>query len=289
MILTHTAARQGKLLTFLRRELELSSSLVKRLKWQGSFLVNGQPVHTNHPVNPGDVITVDLAEPLPEFPAEHEPLEILYEDDCLLAVDKPAGLLMHPTFYRVTGTLANRLLGYYAATGQSCAVHPVSRLDRDTFGVTLFAKNAHIHEKMVQAHKAGEIQKTYEALVVGTPEPSTGVWEWPIGRCGGDSLLRQVDPEGQYARTEYASVTGDGRYTLLRLNPITGRTHQLRVHCAHAGHPIAADPQYGGEAARCPGLTHQQLCAVRLSFPHPVTGTTVVITSKQRCPRPEEV
>ena len=289
MILTHTAARQGKLLTFLRRELELSSSLVKRLKWQSGFLVNGQPAHTDHPVNPGDVITVDLAEPLPEFPAEHGPLEILYEDDCLLAVDKPAGLLMHPTFYRTTGTLANRLLGYYAKTGQACAVHPVSRLDRDTFGVTLFAKNAHIHEKMVQAHKAGKIQKTYEALVVGVPQPSSGIWEWPIARCGGDSLLRQVAADGQFARTEYTLRKTNGKWSLLELKPITGRTHQLRVHCAYAGHPIAADPQYGGEAAQCPGLSHQQLCAVRLEFVHPVSGQPVVLASRQRCPDPADL
>jgi len=283
MKLIHTATRNGKLLTFLRREMEISSSLVKRLKWHNGFLVNGMPVHTDHLVKVGDVIVADLAEEQPDFPAETDPIDILYEDDCLLAVDKPPGLLMHPTFYRMTGTLANRLLGYYAATGQSCAVHPVSRLDRDTFGVTLFAKNAHIHGKMVQAHKDGAVQKTYEALVVGAPLCDQGTWEWPIGRCGGESLLREVSPDGQYAKTNYRVLHRCGSYSLLQLEPVTGRTHQLRVHCAYAGCPIVADPQYGGETAQYPGLHHQQLCASMLELMHPVTGAQICIRSRQQC------
>lgn len=281
MVLEHTAQRSGKLLTFLRRELGLSSSLVKRLKWQDAFWVNGRPVHTDHAVHAGDVITADLSEELPDFPPEDGDLEILYEDDALLAVDKPPGLLMHPTFYRTTGTLANRLLGYYQKTGQCCAVHPVSRLDRDTFGVTLFAKNAHIHAAMVRAHKDGAIEKLYHALVLGTPEPEEGVWQWPIARVEGGSLLRQVREDGQPAETRYNVLVRQGETCLLQLQAVTGRTHQLRVHCAYAGCPILGDPQYGGEAAQRPGLTHQQLLAARLTFCHPVTGETIVLRSRQ--------
>ena len=281
MVLEHTAQRSGKLLTFLRRELGLSSSLVKRLKWQDAFGVNGRPVHTDHAVHAGDIITADLSEELPDFPPEDGELEILYEDDALLAVDKPPGLLMHPTFYRTTGTLANRLLGYYQKTGQSCAVHPVSRLDRDTFGVTLFAKNAHIHAAMVQAHKDGAMEKIYHALVFGAPEADEGVWQWPIGRVEGGSLLRQVRKDGQPAETRYKVLSRQEKTCLLRLQAVTGRTHQLRVHCAYAGCPILGDPQYGGETARWPGLTHQQLLAAQLTFRHPVTGKTIVLQSRQ--------
>ena len=184
MLLSHTASREGKLLTFLRRELELSSSLVKRLKWQNAFLVDGTPAHTDHKVLPGQTITVLLDEAEPEFPPEDGSLDILYEDDALLAVDKPAGLLMHPSFYRDTGTLANRLLGYYQRTGQPCAVHPVSRLDRDTFGVVLLAKNAHIHAKMMEQLQCGQVQKTYEALIWSGPAADSGVWRFPIARKG---------------------------------------------------------------------------------------------------------
>lgn len=285
MTLTHTAVRAGTLLTFLRRELGLSSSLVKRLKWQDALLVNGTSVHTDHPVAPGDVITVILREDAPEFPPEDGPLDILYEDQALLAVDKPAGLLMHPSFYRNEGTLANRLLGYYQRTGQPCAVHPVSRLDRDTFGVVLLAKNAHIHAQMMAAHQAGQMRKTYEALVWSGPAEETGVWAFPIARRGGGSLLREVRPGGQPAETRFQVLARHKDFAHLRLEPVTGRTHQLRVHCAHAGCPILGDPQYGTvesqSFSQSLGLPHQQLCAVSLQFIHPMTGAPVEVRSRQ--------
>lgn len=279
MELRHRAEREGKLLSFLRRELELSSSLVKRLKWQGAFWVNGETVRTDHPVKAGDEILVRLEEAAPEFPPEDGELVILYEDDALIAVDKPAGLVMHPTFYRLEGTLANRLSGYYQKTGQSCAVHPVSRLDRDTFGVTLFAKNAHIHGRMMAQMKEGLVEKTYLALTVGAPAEEEGQWDWSIGRREEESLLRQVDPEGQRAVTRFRVLEKGEELTLLQLTAVTGRTHQLRVHCAHAGCPIAGDPQYGGEAARY--ASHQQLLAWKLHFFHPLTGCPVTVVSRQ--------
>ncbi len=279
MELRHKATREGKLLSFLRRELSLSSSLVKRLKWQGAFWVNGETAHTDRPIRPGDDILVRLEEAAPEFPPEDGELVILYEDEALIAVDKPAGLIMHPTFYRLGGTLANRLTGYYQRTGQPCAVHPVSRLDRDTFGVTLFAKNAHIHGKMMAQMKAGLVEKTYLALTVGCPEEAEGQWDWPIGRIEGESLLRQVDREGKQAVTRFRVLERRKELALLQLTPVTGRTHQLRVHCAHAGCPIAGDPQYGGEAARY--AAHQQLLAWKLQFSHPLTGQPVTVVSKR--------
>lgn len=279
MELNHVAQRDGKLLTFLRRELELSSSLVKRLKWQNAFFVNGQPVHTDHILHVGDTIRVCLDEAPPEFPPEEGYLDILYEDESLLAVDKPAGLLMHPSFYRDTGTLANLVSGYYQRTGQACAVHPVSRLDRDTFGVVLLAKNAHIHGKMMELLQARQVQKTYEALVLGCPSENEGDWNFPIARRGGGSLLREVREDGQPAHTHFRILERFDTYSHLELHPITGRTHQLRVHCSHVGCPILGDPQYGNDAF---GLPHQQLCAVKLEFPHPITGAVIELHSRQK-------
>ena len=277
MILTHTAARAGKLLSFLRSELHLSSSLVKRLKWQNAFLVDGDPVHTDFRVLPGMVITVLLDEETPDFPPEHDPIDILYEDDALIAIDKPPGLLMHPSFYRNEGTLANRLLGYYERTNQPCAVHPVSRLDRDTFGVVLLAKNAHIHAKMM----AQRFQKTYHALVFGHPE-SEGLWEFPIARKEGESLLREVRPDGQAAKTTYKVLEQTELACKLELQPLTGRTHQLRVHCAYAGHPILGDRQYGTQQSLAVGeYPHQQLCAVKIEFSHPIADNVLTIETKQ--------
>ncbi|MBQ9967349.1 MAG: RluA family pseudouridine synthase [Oscillospiraceae bacterium] len=281
MELRHTADREGKLLSFLRTELRLSASLVKRLKWQNAFLVDGTPVHTDCKVLPGQRITVLLDETATGYPAEDAPLHILYEDDALIAIDKPPGLLMHPSFYRNSGTLANFLLGYYQKTGQSCAVHPVSRLDRDTFGVVLFAKNAHIHAQMMQALKAHTFEKTYHALVYGTP-PQEGRWSFPIARCEGESLLREVRQDGQSAETVFRRLEQGDDAAKLELSPITGRTHQLRVHCAHAGFPILGDRQYGTEASlACRSVPHQQLCAVRLRFTHPVTKDMIHIESDQ--------
>ena len=290
MILSHTAQRSGKLLTFLRRELGLSSSLVKRLKWQNAFLVNGQPVHTDHLLAPADIITVLLEEAPPEYPPEEGPLSILYEDEALLAVDKPAGLLMHPSFYRNTGTLANRLAAYYEKTGQPCAVHPVSRLDRDTFGVVLLAKNAHIHAEMMSLLQARQVHKTYEALVLGCPPEDRGRWTFPIAKRGGGSLLREVHPQGQAAETTFEVLERFAACSRLRLHPITGRTHQLRVHCAHVGCPILGDPQYGTaeslELSVSFALPHQQLCAVELTFPHPMTGEPITIRSHMQVHMP---
>ena len=277
MKLTHTALREGKLLSFLRQELGLSSSLVKRLKWQNAFLVDGDPVHTDHKLLPGMTITVILDEDTPDFPPQYEDIDILYEDESLIAVDKPAGLLMHPSFYRNEGTLANRLLGYYEKTNQPCAVHPVSRLDRDTFGVVLLAKNAHIHAKMM----AQKFQKTYEALVFGQPEQE-GIWTFPIARKEGESLLREVREDGQRAETTFKVLQRGDRACKLELTPITGRTHQLRVHCAYAGHPILGDRQYGTKASLAVGnFPHQQLCAVKIEFSHPITGDRLTIETKQ--------
>ena len=167
MILSHLCTREAPLLSILRRELALSSGLVKRLKWQDALLLNGVPVHTNARVRPGDRVTVDLSETVVGYEGEDVPLNILYEDDCCLAVDKPRGMLVHPSPRRNSGTLANAVLGYYQRTGQACGVHPVTRLDRDTFGVVLFAKNAYIHEKFCEMQKKHQISKTYHASVYG--------------------------------------------------------------------------------------------------------------------------
>ena len=145
MELTLIAQREGRLSGFLRGELQMSSGLMNRLKWGDSITVNGLPCHTDYPVQPGDTIRVRLDEPAAEYPAEPGPLKILYEDEHILIVDKPAGMLIHPSRSQNSGTLANRVLAHYQATSQRSAFHPVTRLDRDTFGIVLLAKNSHIH------------------------------------------------------------------------------------------------------------------------------------------------
>lgn len=279
MELTHTAGREGRLSSFLLGELKMSASLMNKLKWGDGIRVNGTVQRTNYAVHAGDVITVRLDEEEPEYPAEDGELTILYEDAFLLAVDKPAGMLIHPSRAKNDGTLANFVAGYYRKTGQKCAFHPMTRLDRDTFGIVLLAKNAHVHTLL----QGCDVRKTYHALCLGVPEESRGIIDAPIARRPLPSLLRYVGPEGKKSVTQWQVLERNGMLCKLALRPVTGRTHQLRVHCAHMGWPILGDPQYGSEASRelsgVLGLTGQMLCAKKLEFIHPMTGEEMCLMS----------
>ena len=279
MELKMTARREGRLSSFLKEELKMSTGLMNRLKWGDAIQVNGEVQWTNYAVRPGDVITVRMEEEAPEYPAEDGPLDILYEDDHILVVDKPAGMLIHPSRARNSGTLANFVFGYYQKTGQRAAVHPMTRLDRDTFGNVLLAKNSHVHALL----QGVEVVKTYHALTFGGPEAENGIIDAPIARREKPSLLRYVSPEGKPSVTEYRVLERNGALCKLALQPITGRTHQLRVHCAHIGFPILGDPQYGSEESQNLslelGLEHQLLCARRLEFVHPITGEQLRLES----------
>ncbi len=279
MELKWTADRDGRLSSFLRGEMKISYSLMNKLKWGDGIQVNGVPQRTNYPVKPGDVITVQMDEPEPEYPAQEGPLSVIYEDDWLLVVDKPAGMLIHPSRAKNEGTLANFVLGYYQKTGQKSAFHPMTRLDRDTFGIVLLAKNAHVHTLLQQC----DVKKTYHALTHGWLEDSEGVVDAPIDRRPLPSLLRFVGPEGKPSVTRWKVLRRDGVICKLALQPVTGRTHQLRVHCAHMGFPILGDPQYGSEASLAVsgelGLESQMLCAKSLEFVHPMTGKALVLES----------
>ena len=274
------ADREGRLSSFLLGELKMSSSLMNKLKWGDAIRVNGEPQRTNFPVHSGDIITVRLDEEEPEYPAEDGPLTILYEDDFLLAVDKPAGMLIHPSRSCFSGTLANYMAGYYARTGQKSAFHPMTRLDRDTFGIVLLAKNAHVHTLLQQA----KVRKTYHALVFGGPETDAGEIDAPIARKPLPSLLREIHPDGKPSVTRYQVLERNGKLCKLALEPVTGRTHQLRLHCCHAGFPILGDPQYNSpesaETSAEMGLTHQLLCARQLVLEHPMTGEKMVLLSQ---------
>ena len=274
MELKHTANREGRLSSFLKGELQMSTGLMNKLKWGDAIQVNGVPQHTNFQVREGDVITVRLDEEEPEYPAEDGALSIIYEDDYLLAVDKPAGMLIHPSHSCFSGTLANYTAGYYARSGQKSAFHPLTRLDRDTFGIVLLAKNSHVHTLLQNT----SVRKTYHAWVLGGPMEDSGIIDAPIARRPLPSLLREVREDGKPSVTEFSVLERGEGIAKLALRPVTGRTHQLRVHCAYMGYPILGDPQYGvPEGMR--NLPHQQLCAKRLELEHPVTGETLVLES----------
>ena len=284
MKLTLTARRAGRLSSFLKNELKMSTGLVNKVKWADGLRVNGISCHTDYPVRPGDVVTVLLQEEAPEYPAEDGSLTVLFEDDWLLAVDKPSGMLIHPSRNRITGTLANLVQGYYAKTGQQGAFHPLTRLDRDTFGIVLIAKNSHIHA-LLQQQKP---RKTYEALTFGGPEADEGLIDAPIARKELPSLLREIRPDGKPSVTRFRVLERGTRACRLSLEPITGRTHQLRLHCAYMGFPILGDPQYGSEASmsfsREKGFETQLLLAKRLEFAHPITDEPLELETKLALP-----
>ena len=281
MELKYIAGREGRLSSFLRGEMKMSTGLMNRLKWGDAIQVNGISQHTDYAVTSGDVITVRLDEPAPDYPPEEGELAIIYEDEHILMVDKPAGMLIHPSHSQKTRTLANLVLGHYQKTGQKSAFHPVTRLDRDTFGIVLLAKNSHIHSLLQTA----DVQKTYHVLVYGGPENDSSIIDAPIARRPLPSLLRYIGPEGKPSVTEYRVLERFGEYSLLALRPITGRTHQLRLHCAHMGFPILGDPQYGNEQSQAFSekyfLTSQMLCAKELNFIHPITNAELCAQSRQ--------
>ena len=280
MELRHTAPNAGRLSDILKNEMHLSTGLMNKLKWGDAICVNGTPQRTNYQVQPGDMITVRLDEETPQYPAEDGPLTILYEDDHILVGDKPSGMLIHPSRSKNDGTLANYVFGHYVRTGQRSAFHPMTRLDRDTYGIVLLAKNSHIHTLLQET----AIEKSYHALTLGGPENDSGTIDAPIARKPLPSLLREISPEGKPSVTEYQVLSRQNALCKLALKPITGRTHQLRLHCCHMGFPILGDPQYYNEASKAlseqMGLTSQKLCARQLQFSHPVTGQLLTLMSQ---------
>ena len=280
MNLTHIAKGGGRLSAVLKEELKMSTGLLNRAKWADGLRVNGQSVHTDYQVTPGDEIVVLLEEKQAQYPAESGPLTILYEDASLLAVDKPAGMLIHPSRNRLTGTLANLVQGHYEAQGITAAFHPLTRLDRDTFGIVLIAKSAYVHALLQEQRP----QKLYYARTFGGPGAEAGIIDAPIARKPLPSLLREVRPDGKPSLTRYRVLERREESCLLELEPVTGRTHQLRLHCAHMGFPILGDPQYGSPESLAYsqelGLSAQALCARSLEFTHPITGETLHLESK---------
>ncbi len=254
----------------LRNQLALSRLMIRRLKLVDGLLVNGTPVKTHHRLQSGDELRLVAAErPSTGVIPEPMPLDIVYEDDSLLALNKPAGLIVHPTKGEYVGTLGNGVSHYLMEHGHSGRLHPVHRIDKDTSGLVLFAKHELAHLRVASAMTSGHIQRRYWALALGRLPMDRGRVDWPIGREPDHGSKRRVDPVGQNAVTHFQVLRRFEDYTLLDLLLDTGRTHQIRVHMAHLGYPLVGDPFYGVPHAR---LARQALHARSLRIPHPQTG-----------------
>jgi 23S rRNA pseudouridine1911/1915/1917 synthase len=240
--------------------------------------VDGALRPKRHAVKPGERISVDEREPAPDAEPVDVPFTIAFEDEHLLVVDKPAGVVVHPARGHPTGTLAQGLAGLGAGGDDPWRAGIVHRLDRNTSGLLVVAKNDRVHRALKAMLAARRLRREYLALVDGRPSARTGTIEAPIGRHRRERVLMSIDSaEPREARTHFEIERLLARATLLRVVLDTGRTHQIRVHMAAIGHPICGDRQYGGPPAY--GLERQFLHAARLAFEHPVTGEAVDVRS----------
>ena len=283
---------------------ETSRSRVQKWIEEGRFSVNGDPARKSTRLEAGDAVTV-LSAPAPEdssLQAEDIPLRIVYEDDSLVVVDKPKGMVTHPGSGVFSGTLANALaFRFRALSDVNGPMRPglLHRLDKDTSGLLLVAKDNAAHLALARQLEARDIKRVYQALVWRQP-PASGVIDLPIARSPRDPLKMAVVPDGKRAVTHYRVLAYYQFASLLEVSLETGRTHQIRVHLAQAGHPVAGDPVYGGGRAflgriqplwqpmatrLLAGLTSQALHAHRLAFAHPATGAALQFES----PLPEEM
>ncbi len=269
----------------------LSRSYVQKLMSEGHVTLDGDPVKANEAAVRGSVIELDVPDPKPlELEPEAIPLSVVYEDDDMLIIDKAAGLVVHPAPGHSGGTLVNALLardteyGGIAGVARPGIVH---RLDRDTSGLLMVAKNDRAQASLMAQHKARGIKKTYLGLALGAVAATAGRIEAPIGRDPHHRTRMAVTPGGRDAVTGYRVRERLPGWTLLELDLITGRTHQIRVHLAALGHPLAGDPLYGtGTSRRGPeGLSRLFLHSWRIELQAPADGHLI----RAEAPLPPEL
>lgn len=273
--LTYTVGQPfdgAKVKDVLSKRLLVSDALISKLKRRdGGILLNGSPAYVTASVYTGDILCVSVgdAEKDPRIRPIPMPLPILYEDTDLLVIDKPAGIAVHPSRDPDEPTVENALAAYL---GENENPHPVSRLDRGTTGLMTVAKTGWAHSFMKTLQHGGGMQKTYLALCKGCPNQKEGTVDAPIGFYEGSSYRREVREDGAPARTEFRVLGFSSGVSLIRLLPLTGRTHQIRVHMAFIGCPLVGDWLYG----TCdPKISRPALHAFGLSFVHPLCGEPV--------------
>lgn len=267
---------------------ELSRSQIQTLAEKGSILKNGAAAGKKDTLREGDSIIISLPDPVPTgTQAENIPLEIVYEDDDLLVVNKPKGMVVHPAAGNYTGTLVNALLYHCgdSLSGINGELRPgiVHRIDRDTSGLIIAAKNDFAHVKLAEQLQDHTLARTYRCIVTGNLREDTGTVNAPIGRCPADRKKMAVVAGGRNAVTHWTVLERYPGVNYVECRLETGRTHQIRVHMAYIGHPILGDTVYGNKKP-VPGLQGQCLHAVGLKFIHPRTGELVELT----CGLPEE-
>ncbi|WP_211274562.1 RluA family pseudouridine synthase [Paenibacillus oryzae] len=270
--------------TVLERRLGVSRKLLSQVKLtEHGLTLNEERVYTTAKVSAGDIIRVRMErEQSDDILPQDLPLDILFEDEDLLVVNKPAGVIVHPTHGHYTGTLANGVVYHWLQRGEKVRFRPVHRLDEETSGVVAIAKTGYVHQQLSEQMQRGEVDKRYLAYVYGAPPAPTGVVDEPIDRDPESPHIRIVTPTGYPSLTRYEAVKhfgggpGEAAATLVKLKLETGRTHQIRVHMKHLGCPLIGDKMYGADANEITAwedcVNRQALHAASLGFVHPLTG-----------------
>ena len=287
---TITKEDQGKTVReFIREKISLSTKMLKFLKYrEDGILVNGTRVTVRRVLSEGDLLSLKIPdeESSPIITPVDLPLQILFEDDALTVPSKPAGMPTHPSHNHYTDTVANALAYRYSQMGIPFIFRPVNRLDKDTSGLLLIARNKLAAGILTKSMQNGEIQKTYLTVLEGEMEENSGVIEKPLHRTAASIIVREIcsleAPDAEPSKTVFRVLARGGGCTLVEAKPITGRTHQLRVHFASIRHPIVGDSLYGIENGR---LARQALHAYSLTFPHPLTNERLTL----KAPLPQDM
>lgn len=280
LVVPETAAEQ-RLDSYLstQEEIGLSRSAVQQLIQKGQVLYDGKPAAKNSRLRAGQRIALEIPDPQPvEAVPQDIPLDIVYEDRDLLVVNKPKGMVVHPAPGNSDGTLVNALLyhcqGSLSGIGGELRPGIVHRIDKDTSGLLVVAKNDAAHQGLAAQMAVHSIERAYHAVAYGGFKQDEGFVETPIGRHKTDRKKMAIVPDGRYAYTAYRVLKRYPGFTYLECRLRTGRTHQIRVHLASIGHPLAGDPVYGPKAV-ITRLNGQCLHAKVLGFTHPITGETM--------------
>lgn len=273
---------------FLREYLGFSKSQIRSLKFrENGIAVNGSRCRINYILKNEDVLKLTLEEKISDshIVPLHEPISVLYEDDDVLVVNKPAGILVHPVGGHYKDTLSNMVSAYYQKQKEDITIRPVGRLDKDTSGAVIFAKNKIAAARFSQKNCGSGFEKEYLAIVSGVPDRQNGEICSPLSRCPGKPLKMQADPNGKSAFTSYKIEKVFSSSSLLRVKIATGRTHQIRVHMASIGHPLLGDRLYGTEKSlSLNGFSRTALHAASVQFQQPFSGQIIRIEA----PLPED-
>lgn len=287
-IITYTiknAENKLRVEQFLRRQGYSYQNLTQIKKMPESILINGTWSYMKSLLTAGDTLTVHIQEnqSSPNIPAVELPLDIIFEDDDLIVLNKPAGMPTHPSLNNYRNSLANALMYYYQKQNKPFIFRCTNRLDRDTSGLTVIAKHLVSSSILSQMAVRHVITREYLAIVRGQVIPSVGTVNAPIGRAGTSLIERKIDPEhGENAVTHYRVIKEKNGHSLISLILETGRTHQIRVHMKYIGHPLIGDYLYNPDTEF---ISRQALHSCRLSFRHPITGKTMEF----KAPLPEDM